>query len=86
MTATPSLDEIEAAAAAAARALADAGYHQESGTIEVALLTAGRDAEWLLAVREALVMTRVAWEGLDGPVRARTAAALGDAKRLAIEL
>ena len=80
------LEQIKVAAEAVTQALARAGFTRDAETLQWAVATEGSEAEWLLAVREALVMTRPRWEAVDNDVRDEAARSLAAAKRLAIDL
>jgi hypothetical protein len=67
-------------------ALAAAGFPRDALMVDSAMATTGGDAEWLLAVREALVVTRPRWELMDDDARYGAARSLAAAKRLSIEL
>jgi hypothetical protein len=82
----PELDQIRSAAQDVSRALAAAGFPRDAVMIDSALATDGSEAEWLLAVREGLVVTRPRWESIDDDARYEAARSLAAAKRLSIEL
>jgi len=82
----PELEQIGATVREVALALEAAGYPRDAGMLHVALTVEGDAAEWLLAVREALVVTRPRWQAIDDDARYEAARSLAAAKRLAIEL
>jgi hypothetical protein len=82
----PEFDQIHSAAEGVSVALAEAGYPRDAVMIDSALSIVGSDAEWLLSVREALVVTRPRWESIEDDVRYQAVRSLAAAKRLAIEL
>jgi hypothetical protein len=86
MNPRPELEQIRLAAEAVSMALAGAGFPRDAVMIDSALATTGGDAQWLLAVREALVVTRPRWESIDDDARYEAARSLAAAKRLSIEL
>ena len=87
MSRDPRLTGIATMAGAAADALRADGAEAAAGVIEMALAHSGPDHEWLLVIREALIVTRPGWEALDDSELAdELAAAVAMAKRLAIEL
>ena len=86
MNVRPELDQIGSAAESVSMSLAAAGFPRDALMIDSALATNGGEAEWLLAVREALVVTRPRWESIDDDARYEAARSLAAAKRLSIEL
>lgn len=78
--------EIRSAAENVAAALAAAGFADDAALLKEALGVEGSRAERLLAVREALVVTRPQWQAINDDARYEAARSLAAAKRLAIEL
>jgi hypothetical protein len=70
-----------------ATALDDAGHADEAAHVAEAASSVGVMVEVLLHLREAMIITRPAWQGeIDRPLQVEVLAALADAKALAIEL
>jgi hypothetical protein len=82
----PGVAEIRSAAENVAVALEAAGFARDAATVRSALGVEGSGAEWLLAVREALVVTRPRWQSINDDASNEAARSLAAAKRLAIEL
>ena len=81
------LDQVNAVALRVSDSLVAAGHPDDATKIRHAVQEDGLTAqEWLLGVREALVVTRTVWESVGSDVATDAAATLTMAKRLAIEL
>ncbi len=79
-----SVGEVREVVVGLAAALGARGFDREAARLEEAAGFSGEEAEGLLVMREALVVTRSEWVELPKGVTARTA--LAAAKRIAIEL
>ena len=77
---------LRAAVLAAAGELAAAGRAEEASLLEEAGELRSTPADEVLAMREALVRTREAWQHIHGAVAGEAAAALAAAKELSIRL